>query len=257
MFSKNLEFSADEQSALIWNSSNSSNEKKKYETIESSKGYESIGDDDDKMNYDDILEELGEFGPWQRRHLLLLWTTAIASGIFVTTYSFTGLEPSNGFRCALDFESENATFSDLNFNTSELFPSSSENGYDFCKPYKHQDDGKINKNATADLASCTRMLYEDFAMGTSLVTDLNLVCSEQYKVALVGSIYMFGLFFGSFIFGSLGDKIGRRKTLALAVITGCTGSLSGAFCSNYYAYCVTRFITALGKKINNFTTQQK
>ena len=42
------------------------------------------------MNYDDILEELGELGPWQILHLALLWLPAGAGGIFVLTYSFTG-----------------------------------------------------------------------------------------------------------------------------------------------------------------------
>ena len=42
------------------------------------------------MNYDDILLEIGELGPWQIGHLLALWLPAIASGIFVLTYSFSG-----------------------------------------------------------------------------------------------------------------------------------------------------------------------
>ena len=42
------------------------------------------------MNYDDILEELGELGPWQLLHLALLWLPAGAGGIFVLTYSFSG-----------------------------------------------------------------------------------------------------------------------------------------------------------------------
>ena len=42
------------------------------------------------MNYDSILEELGEFGPWQLVPVVLLWFPSIASGIFVITYSFTG-----------------------------------------------------------------------------------------------------------------------------------------------------------------------
>ena len=57
-----------------------------------------------------------------------------------------------------------------------------------------------------------------------------------------------GLFFGSFIFGYLGDKIGRKKTLVIAILTSCGGSLIGAFCgSSYVAYTVTRFVTAVGK----------
>ena len=43
-----------------------------------------------KMNYDDILEELGELGRWQLLHLSLLWLPAMAGGIFVLTWSFTG-----------------------------------------------------------------------------------------------------------------------------------------------------------------------
>ena len=43
-----------------------------------------------KMNYDDILEELGELGPWQILHLLLLWIPAAAGGMWVLTYTFAG-----------------------------------------------------------------------------------------------------------------------------------------------------------------------
>ena len=43
-----------------------------------------------KMNYDDILEELGELGPWQILHIVLLWLPAAAAGIFVLTFSFSG-----------------------------------------------------------------------------------------------------------------------------------------------------------------------
>ena len=42
------------------------------------------------MNYDDILEELGELGTWQILNMLLLWLPSTACGIFVLTYSFTG-----------------------------------------------------------------------------------------------------------------------------------------------------------------------
>ena len=42
------------------------------------------------LDYDDILEELGELGPWQILHVLLLWLPPMAGGIIVLTYSFTG-----------------------------------------------------------------------------------------------------------------------------------------------------------------------
>ena len=42
------------------------------------------------MNYDQILEEIGEFGPWQILPVILLWLPSIAAGVFVLTFSFTG-----------------------------------------------------------------------------------------------------------------------------------------------------------------------
>ena len=57
-----------------------------------------------------------------------------------------------------------------------------------------------------------------------------------------------GQFFGSFIFGYLGDKIGRKKTLVFTILTSCGGVLIGAFSgSSYVAYAITRFVTAVGK----------
>ena len=59
-------------------------EQSNYESIEiSQRKYK-------KMNYDEILLELGELGPWQIFHLTLLWLPVIASGIYVLTYSFSG-----------------------------------------------------------------------------------------------------------------------------------------------------------------------
>ena len=42
------------------------------------------------MNYDKILEELGEFGPWQRINILLTMSMAMMGGVHVLMFSFTG-----------------------------------------------------------------------------------------------------------------------------------------------------------------------
>ena len=90
------------------------------------------------------------------------------------------------------------------------------------------------------------ILYEDFEFVSSFVTDNNLVCEDQYKVALIGTIYMAGFFCGSFIWGNIGDKFGRKITLMYSIIIASIFSLIGAFSSNYYYYGFTRFMTAIG-----------
>ena len=51
------------------------------------------------MNFDDILLELGEFGPWQRNNNLLLWLPSASAGASFLIAAFAVLGPRNGYRC--------------------------------------------------------------------------------------------------------------------------------------------------------------
>ena len=79
------------------------------------------------------------------------------------------------------------------------------------------------------------------------MTENNLICENQYKVALIGTIYMLGLFFGSLIFGTIGDIYGRKLALMWAITMSSVFSLIGPLYSNYYYYGFTRFMCAIGK----------
>ena len=71
-------------------------------------------------------------------------------------------------------------------------------------------------------------------------------------MALVGSIYMAGLFAGSFPFGALSDKIGRLKASMVAILTTAVFQLAGAFMPEYISYTATRFLAAMGKHFDTF-----
>ena len=44
------------------------------------------------VNYDTILDHIGQFGPWQQRIHFLLWLTSAAGGLAVVVYSFTAFK---------------------------------------------------------------------------------------------------------------------------------------------------------------------
>ena len=44
-------------------------------------------------NFDQALSHLGTYGPWQIVVVGLLWLPAVAAGVIVLLWSFTGLEP--------------------------------------------------------------------------------------------------------------------------------------------------------------------
>ena len=46
-----------------------------------------------ELNYDEVLEYIGQFGPFQKRIFFLLWLVSAAGGIAVMVFAFTGQEP--------------------------------------------------------------------------------------------------------------------------------------------------------------------
>ena len=52
-----------------------------------------------RLDYDEVLEYIGQFGPFQRRIFLWLSLATTAGGLAVVVFAFTGLEPR--YRCRL------------------------------------------------------------------------------------------------------------------------------------------------------------
>jgi MFS family permease len=57
-------------------------------------------------------------------------------------------------------------------------------------------------------------------------------------MAFINMGYMFGMLVGSFVFGIISDKIGRRKALLLSAILAGSTSLGSAFIKSYWPYFV-------------------
>lgn len=58
---------------------------------------------------------------------------------------------------------------------------------------------------------------------------------------------MCGMLAGSFVFGILGDYLGRWWALLLAILLACGAGAVGAIADNYWWYAFTRFLAGTGK----------
>ena len=128
-----------------------------------------------------------------------------------------------------------------------LFPRNSDTGQaDYCEFFRPSKDTSGNcshETFTEEIVKCPKgaeYAYNSFEFKETLVTKWNLVCDESYKVALVLSMYMFGLMIGSFLCGRMADKFGRKFTLFFSIFISSLGSLIGSFMPEYYSYTVTR-----------------
>ena len=61
---------------------------------------------------------------------------------------------------------------------------------------------------------------------------------------------MGAMFSGSIIYGTLSDRIGRKKTAFIAQLNVSIGLLLTAFMPNYISFAISRFITGVGKLVS-------
>ncbi|KRL80577.1 major facilitator family transporter [Lactobacillus ultunensis DSM 16047] len=73
--------------------------------------------------------------------------------------------------------------------------------------------------------------------------EWNLINSEA---GLISSISTIGMICGGFYFGHLADKIGRKKTLIITLLTFSIGNIVLAAASNYQLFLIIRFFVGMG-----------
>jgi hypothetical protein len=49
------------------------------------------------LNYDEVLEYIGQFGTFQRKIFFLLWLVSAAGGLAVVVFAFTGMFVSHQY----------------------------------------------------------------------------------------------------------------------------------------------------------------
>jgi len=214
------------------------------------------------MNFDKVLDDLGEFGRWQKIILALLWLPIITVGVSVLIGSFTLLEPSE-YRCKIEgCDKNDFQFDDFKdrWKREELFPcygTSKENDQcsredEFCmflKPVVSK--GECSPNLTNEKVYCdsgSEFAYGEFEMKKTIISEFNMVCDEIFALCrpVAESLFMMGLMVGSLLFGMLSDKIGRRNALLVAILTAFVGNLAGVFMPGCWSYGVSRLVTGAG-----------
>ena len=208
------------------------------------------------MNFDSILLQLGEFGPWQRKNNLLMWIPSAAAGVNVLIAAFAVMGPRNGFRCRNQCDGNVLHWEEPGYTASDIFPSFDSSSPDFdpenpdyCRNYLAIKDGDSCLFNKSEIVKCKHgddFVYATFEMDKTVATANDLVCKDYFWTIIIDEFYMVGLFIGSFGFGWLSDKIGRRQTLLISIITCSAGNLLGCAMPNQWSYALTRILAAAG-----------
>lgn len=198
------------------------------------------------MGYDEIIHQLGEFGPYQKQIYVLLCLPSILVAFHVLAGVFIQASPNH--RCLLSFENvTDATFEFIDPTIWDLFyPIDSRGGYSSCKFFHNSSSSSAAAIPDIEFLSsksCDRgWVFDKSIYKSTTVTDWNMVCGDNWLRALADSLFMIGVMLGSIVFGNLSDKIGRKPVFVWSLVVLEISGLLVALSPQYIFYAASRFI---------------
>ena len=211
------------------------------------------------MDYDEILKGVGYFSKWHIFQVFILSTYATFAAFGILSFSFTGLAPKE-FRCLIPECQEDLKSATVDEYGTDIFWRDGED-IDYCKTRpvieskidsghcandSFNFDPHLKKSEYLTCNSNSKIVYGAFGMDSTAVTEYNLVCQDEYKVFLTASITMSAMLVGSYVFGYLADRIGRKITSIASLFIIGIGLLLGAFMPEYISFTAARFIAGFG-----------
>ncbi|RXM95205.1 Solute carrier family 22 member 5, partial [Acipenser ruthenus] len=208
--------------------------------------------------YDEITSFLGEWGPFQRAIFFLLSSSIIPNGFNGLSVVFLADTPSHW--CHIP---TNANISDQWRNVS--IPLEEVNGelqYSKCRRYSlgvirnlsamnYLPGVDVNVTEIKQERCLDGWEYSQETYISTIVTQWDLVCSNDWKIPLTSSVFYLGVLCGSFISGQLSDRYGRKVVLFGTMAVQTCFSVIQVFAPNWGAFCVLFFIVGMGQ-ISNY-----
>lgn len=198
------------------------------------------------MNYDDLLAYIGTRSVYQLRNYILLCIPIILCAFHKLSNVF--ILGKMDHRCKLSVDDENFFLSPenstaLNIILNSSFPYDHDKGFSKCKYFT--DNYFVQNETTAvnrEIQKCSDFLWDTTHFQSSALQTFQLVCDQSWYKAFSDSLFMIGVFIGSFCFGHASDKYGRRKVFVLSLIFQLIFGFLTAFSTNFFSFAIFRMV---------------
>lgn len=170
------------------------------------------------------------FGRYQLRQFLLHILAAMTAGLHMLTLVTVAAVPDH--RCFVAGVDDNATAPWDSPLVVAAIPRDSQGALDSC----HLLDGSNHS------VSCDAWVYDRTYYQSSKAIDWNFVCYRRWMGAVAQTCYMFGVFTGAVMLGSLADKFGRKKIFYISAVMQLVLGVGVAFIPEYYTFLAVRFM---------------
>ncbi|XP_067899882.1 organic cation/carnitine transporter 2-like [Heterodontus francisci] len=210
-------------------------------------------------DYDEITAFLGEWGPFQKIIFFLLSITVFPNGFCEMSIVFVGDIPEH--RC---FIPGNLNLSEAWRNrTIPLVQEGDKLQYSKCRRYRvdvimnlsetFPDPDSFNMSEVEQEPCLDGWEYSKDQYISTIVSEWDLVCNNDWKGPFSMSIFFMGVLVGSFISGQLSDRFGRKLVLFGTMALQTVFSVLQVFSPNWEIFCILNFLVGLGH-ISNYVT---
>ncbi|KAM5299678.1 organic cation/carnitine transporter 2 isoform 2-T2 [Ctenodactylus gundi] len=209
-------------------------------------------------DYEEVTAFLGEWGPFQRLIFFLLSASIIPNGFNGMSIVFLAGVPEH--RCRIP-DAANLTGAWRN-HSIPLLRQDGREVPDSChryrlaavanysalglEPGRDVDLEQLEQESCLDGWEFSRDVYL-----TTIVTEWNLVCEDDWKSPLSISLFFVGVLVGSFISGQLSDRFGRKNVLFVTMGMQTGFSFLQVFSKNFEMFTVLFVLVGMGQ-ISNY-----
>ncbi|KAL7844742.1 hypothetical protein SRHO_G00232810 [Serrasalmus rhombeus] len=206
-------------------------------------------------DYDHRTAFLGDWGTFQKTVFFLLCSSIIPNGFTGLSIVFIGDTPPHhchipvGVNISAEWKNvsipieANGRASECSRYKLDVLKSYSDRG---LVPWVDVNVSAIEQERCEDGWEYDRETYV-----STIVTEWDLVCSDDWKAPLTSSIFFCGVLIGSFVSGQLSDRYGRKIVLFLTMGVQTVFTLIQVFSPSWIVFCSLFFVVGMGQ-ISNY-----
>ncbi|XP_056910897.1 organic cation/carnitine transporter 2-like isoform X2 [Takifugu flavidus] len=195
------------------------------------------------QDYEEATAFLGMWGRFQQIMFFLLCICIIPNGII--TFSSVFLADTPHHSCLipdvnLTQDWLNSTIpKELYSNWKNLFAHTSHKG---LVPGRDVNITELEQEDCLDGWSYSQDIYQ-----STLVSEFDLVCSEQWKQPFTSTIFLLGVLLGSLFSGQIADRFGRKPVMFATLAFQSISAVIAVFSPFWSMFAFFYFITGFGR----------